>query len=602
MSEPLVTTSGQEQGNDEQVALQLHAINKVYRLYRRPMYRVLDLFGLCPPGDAFYSEHIALQNIDLSINRGEKVAIIGRNGAGKSTLLKTITGVLRPTNGKLEVKGRINALLQIGTGFHPDFTGRQNAYSSMAHQGITGRQADEKFEEIVDFAELEEFIDQPMKTYSTGMGARLMFSAAVVIEPDILIVDEVLGVGDAYFTHKSFQKMRDLCAAHGTTLLLVSHDIYSAMNLCDRFIWIDKGQVKFDGDGKTAIARYEASVKAQEEERLRKRGVRVLDRRASAPAATRLQVLIRSRTGFALPAPLALARIEVLYADGRALALDVAQGDAAWALMDESNLGPPREVDGKAARVIEPLGSIYHKAEWSLALPDDQPLKELKITWHYGGDDPAQLRVITDTKQVLVKDELGRTRGWETKAYSLAGAVAGELDPVHQTEFGTGAVRMTRVELLGRDGLPVSKVEHGGFLQVRVHCEVADTLMDRAATFFVGFNRPGFPYGGYTAANRIEFAPGRRHFVLNTTLHPLIYGSGSWMISVAFGEANLYHRKDLSYFTISDKWYHFLARGLELEIETVDQLDANGCFVVHPAAFQLEADVEVSSPDQYQTA
>lgn len=244
---------------DNLAALRLHRINKVYRLYRKPLYRVLDLFGLCPPGEAFYSEHIALQNIDLSINRGEKVAIIGRNGAGKSTLLKTITGVLRPTSGELEVRGRINALLQIGTGFHPDFTGRQNAYSSMAHQGITGREADEKFDEIVDFAELEEFIDQPMKTYSTGMAARLMFSAAVVIEPDILIVDEVLGVGDAYFTHKSFQRMRDLCAANGTTLLLVSHDMHSIRRLCTRVVWIDGGGARMDGPAGPVVDAYLAA-------------------------------------------------------------------------------------------------------------------------------------------------------------------------------------------------------------------------------------------------------------------------------------------------------------------------------------------------------
>src|SRR5262249_55666284 len=153
----------------------------------------------------------------------------------------------------VEVFGQVSNLLQIGSGFHPDFTGRQNVFASLAHQGITGAEAAGLFDEVVAFAEIEEYIDQPMKTYSTGMCSRLMFSSSVVVRPEILIVDEILGVGDAYFSHKSFERMRELCTREGTTLLLVTHDIYSALNLCDRFIWIDRGEVKFDGEGKAAI-------------------------------------------------------------------------------------------------------------------------------------------------------------------------------------------------------------------------------------------------------------------------------------------------------------------------------------------------------------
>ncbi len=243
-----------------EIALELSDVRKVYRLYRKPAYRVLDLLGLCAANRGYYTEHAALDGVSLAIRRGEKVAIIGRNGAGKSTMLKCITRTIQPTSGSVNIHGKVSALLQIGTGFHPDFTGRQNAYAAMALQGITGGEAHQKFEEIVDFAELEAYIDQPMKTYSTGMCARLMFSASIVVTPDILVVDEVLGVGDAYFTHKSFERMRNLCTGHGTTLLLVTHDVYSAMNLCDRFIWIDRGRMCFDGDAKTAVGRYEAST------------------------------------------------------------------------------------------------------------------------------------------------------------------------------------------------------------------------------------------------------------------------------------------------------------------------------------------------------
>jgi len=218
--------SSLEQGlSAEHCAIRTTGLTKRYRLYQKPAYRLLDLFGLCPPTRDFYSEHVALDDVDLTINSGEKVAIIGRNGAGKSTLLKCIAGLVGPTSGTADVYGKVSNLLQIGSGFHPDFTGRQNVYAALAHQGITGEAARRLFDEILAFAEVDEYIDQPMKTYSTGMCSRLMFASSVIVKPEILIVDEILGVGDAYFAHKSFERMRQLCSHGGTTLLLVTHDI-----------------------------------------------------------------------------------------------------------------------------------------------------------------------------------------------------------------------------------------------------------------------------------------------------------------------------------------------------------------------------------------
>jgi lipopolysaccharide transport system ATP-binding protein len=207
------------------LVIQAKNLKKIYRLYAGPGYRFLDMFGMLGKRPNAYTEHAALDGVDLDIRRGEKVAIIGRNGAGKSTLLKLITRVIEPTSGRLDVKGHAHALLQIGTGFHPDFTGRQNVYAYLAQLGVAGAEADQKYEEIVDFAELEEYIDQPVKTYSTGMGVRLMFSAATAIAPELLVLDEILGVGDAYFAAKSYQRMRDLCDRDGTTLLFVTHDV-----------------------------------------------------------------------------------------------------------------------------------------------------------------------------------------------------------------------------------------------------------------------------------------------------------------------------------------------------------------------------------------
>src|SRR4051794_20049223 len=303
-------------GVPQPAAIVIDNVVKRYRLHQKPMYRFLDLFGLCPEGPAYYSEHTALRDVTLTIGRGEKLAIIGRNGAGKSTLLKTVTGLVRPTSGSVRVNGTVSNLLQIGSGFHPDFTGRQNVFASLAHQGITGAEASRIFADVVDFAEIGEYIDQPMKTYSTGMCSRLMFSSSIVTRPEILIVDEILGVGDAYFAHKSFERMRQLCADEGTTLLLVTHNIYAALNLCDRFIWLDRGRVMFDGDSKAAISLYESSVKDQEEHALRQHNVATLLPENQGQSV--VHVLVRSHTGFALDRPAALARIElVLDDDGR---------------------------------------------------------------------------------------------------------------------------------------------------------------------------------------------------------------------------------------------------------------------------------------------
>lgn len=179
------------------VVIRARNVTKVYRLYAGPGYRFLDMFGMLRRQQGAYTEHAALDGVTLDIHRGEKVAFIGRNGAGKSTFLKLVTGVTQPTSGELELKGKAHALLQIGSGFHPDFTGRANVYAYLAQLGITGAEADQRCAEIVEFAEIEEYIDQPVKTYSSGMAVRLMFSTSTAITPDLLVLDEVLGVGDA---------------------------------------------------------------------------------------------------------------------------------------------------------------------------------------------------------------------------------------------------------------------------------------------------------------------------------------------------------------------------------------------------------------------
>ncbi len=204
----------------------------------------------------------ALSDISFEINKGEAFGIIGRNGAGKSTILKLIAGITQPTSGTVTVNGLISSLIELGAGFHPDLTGRENVYMSGAILGIPKTQIDAKFKEIVDFAELWEFIDVPVKKYSSGMYARLGFSVAISIEPDILIVDEILSVGDVFFQQRCFAKMREI-VGKGTTFIFVTHDTAAMQNLCSRALLLDGGKSEFVGNTTEAVNRYFAKVSIQ---------------------------------------------------------------------------------------------------------------------------------------------------------------------------------------------------------------------------------------------------------------------------------------------------------------------------------------------------
>lgn len=563
-------------------ALLLRGVSKRYRVYRQPSYRLLDLFGLCPDDPKYFKEVTALEGVDLAIERGEKIAIIGRNGAGKSTLLKLVTGVVEPSTGAVTVTGRLSPLLQIGAGFHAEFTGRQNVYSSLAHLGIVGREAAAKFEEIVDFAELESFIDQPMKTYSTGMAARLMFSAATSVDPDILVIDELLGVGDAYFAQKSFDRMRQMCQRAGTTLLLVTHDLYAALNLCERFVWIDHGRVQRDGNGRDTVGAYEASIKSQEEERLRRRHTLALD---GTRHLTGLRVMVRSRSGFALDRPLALSRLSLRYSNATTVTLDVATGHPSWVLLPEGNLGAPAPVAGRNCRQLSPYGSIYHKAEWTVAIPEASGFSTFEVDWLYEGSAAAELLVTGDDGTVLVKAELGAAEGWQTASLpvDVAGSRAEAGEGGH---YGSGGIRMVSVRWRGYNGTDTAEIPHGGRVTAEIDYRVVDPSVSRDITLIVVFNRAGSTASGYVARQQLTLpgSAGR----LSVTMDPVLLGSGTWLATIAIGKAALFSEAFIPYFTVNPAWHHFVARGWELNVVKTTDFDP-WAFVMLPADVRADA-------------
>jgi len=252
----------------DKVAISVRGVSKKYKLYHRRAKRLLDFLGLGVALGRHDEEICALKNVSFEVQRGTTVGIIGRNGAGKSTLLRILTGTTLPTVGEVEVNGKVSALLEIGTGFHPELTGRQNIYAGGVYLGMTREEIDRLYADIVAFSELEEFIHQPLKTYSSGMYMRLAFSVSTCINPDVLIIDEVLSVGDAYFSRKCFDRIRSF-TEHGKTVVIVSHDLSMLQRFCGRLLWIDRGRLVMDGFPLDVLKAYAVSIREQEEMRIR---------------------------------------------------------------------------------------------------------------------------------------------------------------------------------------------------------------------------------------------------------------------------------------------------------------------------------------------
>jgi lipopolysaccharide transport system ATP-binding protein len=240
--------------------IRLHGVSVRYRVPTEPVSTLKEyVIRLLHGRRTEYREFMALNDIDLDVRRGEALGIIGRNGAGKSTLLKVVSRILRPTAGHVWVRGSVAPLIELGAGFHPELTGRENVYMNGAMLGFSHREMESRFESIVDFAELWDFIDAPIRTYSSGMMTRLGFAVASDVDPDILIIDEVLSVGDEAFQQKCLTRMEGF-RQRGTTILFVSHALDAVERLCDRAIWIDQGKVRNSGAVGDTIEAYLKSL------------------------------------------------------------------------------------------------------------------------------------------------------------------------------------------------------------------------------------------------------------------------------------------------------------------------------------------------------
>ncbi len=246
-----------------QTIIQMEKVSVKYRVPQEQISTFKEYFIRLLQGKLKHRSFNALSQVDLTINRGEVFGLIGHNGAGKSTLLKLVARVIRPTGGRVLVSGHVAPLLEVGAGFHPELTGRENVYLNGAMLGFSREEMQEKFPRIVEFSELGDFIDAPLRTYSSGMSARLGFAVATDSQPDILIVDEILSVGDEAFQHKSYERILSI-KAQGATILLVSHSMVMIESICQRAAWLHRGQIVSVGNAKVVIDQYLGRVSEEE--------------------------------------------------------------------------------------------------------------------------------------------------------------------------------------------------------------------------------------------------------------------------------------------------------------------------------------------------
>ena len=249
---------------ETEYAIQVKEVTKVYKLFDSNVARMKDALSLTRK--KLYKEHYALNKLSFNVRRGEAVGIIGVNGAGKSTILKIITGVLQPTSGEVVINGRISALLELGAGFNPEYTGMRNIYLNGMMIGFTKEEIDAKLDDILKFADIGEFINQPVKSYSSGMFVRLAFAVAINIDPEILIVDEALSVGDVFFQNKCFHKFEEF-RKQGKTIIFVSHDLGSIRKYCDRAVLLNHGEKVGDGAPAEVIDMYKKILVKQSEKK-----------------------------------------------------------------------------------------------------------------------------------------------------------------------------------------------------------------------------------------------------------------------------------------------------------------------------------------------
>lgn len=573
------------------IALSLTTVDKLFKRFQHPGWRALDALG-CPVSSKRYDVFMALRDISLEIQQGEKVALIGRNGAGKSTLLRLISGQVQPTRGQIKVNGKLQALMELGTGFHPDFTGIENIRSALSYQGIQGKAAKKLIEEIIDFTELDEFITRPVREFSAGMYARLAFATATTITPDILIIDEILGAGDAYFVGKSIQRMKEL-TRQGATVLFVSHDMSATQLLCERGIWIDKGTIKADGDVLSVSKAYLSNIREDEELRIRLRSNQ-LNPSGTVKNNISLFRFITEKNSAPVQ-PFTVSRIQYGHDEnvlGEVSIDDVESSSRCIVEAGITNWSNVIEIENKPCRTFADFGGRFIHApfqvDWKLSKKDK---RWIEIRYKASASDTLALEQFDEeTKAYSRLTMIGQNNEgnhWRTLRIELdTQHVSDTIDESTQAiielqdlsshdRYGNGPVKITAFGFLDAMSTRRHTLISGDFAKACISYNAETTVHNPVAV--IAIYRPDGTCAMQVLSNRdgVQFNRllGQGH--ITVTFAPLFLGPGEYIVSVAlFKDLCLASKFEPEAYDLHDRCYPLKVlhpEGLGVDIGTVNQ-------------------------------
>jgi ABC-type polysaccharide/polyol phosphate transport system ATPase subunit len=529
-----------------ELAIRVRDASKMYRIYDRPRDRLKQMLWR---GRRVYGrEFWALRGVSFEVQRGEAVGIIGRNGSGKSTLLQIIAGTLAPTEGEVEVSGRVAALLELGSGFNPEFTGRENVFLNGAILGIGRDDINDRFDEIAAFADIGEFIDQPVKIYSSGMMLRLAFAVQAHLQPDVLIVDEALSVGDLYFQHKCMRRIKQL-VDQGTTLLFVSHDTATVKRFCRRGLWLEAGQAHYYGEAGVAAEKYLAFTR-----------MRDLEGWAPSPVEQEGSFTATEAPTPLLPLDQLLPHVasELDLSDNRLFL----RGRWEWATSAETPLLARRTTDPTALAGFRCGGNRVDLAFF--AGPQACPVRvtidgQERILDLYHPIEQQVEKISLEVKpgqHIVLIGPAEHVPGHGAEVCWLGGRACTtphltfrrdasiNLNNSAVERYGSGKARLTAVDLLDyNSGQPVSPAAFGQRVRLRVHAERLEPAGPRLEFSFVVRDQNRIDlFGTSTIDEQIRLDSTAEQFVVEFAFD-IRLGPGSYSILVAFVECS----EDLSY-------------------------------------------------------
>jgi lipopolysaccharide transport system ATP-binding protein len=539
-------------------AIRLSDVAKMYKIFSSRRDNLVDALGLSrvlPLRESRYREFWALRGIDLTVERGARIGVIGRNGAGKSTLLKLITGALALTEGTLEINGTIQALIDAGAGFHPEFTGYENIHASLTYQGFSRDELAVAREDIEEFTELGEFLDQPLKTYSLGMQARLAFATATAIKPEILVVDEVLGAGDAYFITKSVERMNRITSS-GASMLIVSHSLAQITQLCDEAIWLERGRIVARGRSIDVVKQYERYVRELEEARLRDRNLKrskgtFTSLQLDQPTGT-LQIRLKVVSGTGTSCE--VARMKIIRDAEQVEMVDVGAPQdgnpehAAFVDLAGSNWSAPREKNGLYTRTLTherdkpaTAGSVV----FNLFHFEESSTYEVEIDHRCEGDAVVAVEAIRGTESMSLGEVSGNGGSWQTTRFPICGLAKAEAEPASKGFShvgrdarlsywpGENSLRIAAVLLTNAAGQECTVFHSGERLTLTVAFEAQRSDSYQLLPVAVIYRLDGVNIStqlGEWVTTHLE--PGTTHRA-SVTLDDLNLGNGNYLVSIA---------------------------------------------------------------------